>query len=238
MDGSASAVVIGASGGIGAAVTRRLVRDRRFDRVHALSRTGAAIEGAVAGRIDLESEVSIAEAAERIVQGPAPALIFVATGVLHDGFQPERSLSAIDPDHLLRDYRVNAVGPALAAKQLIPLMARDRPGVFAALSARVGSIGDNRLGGWHAYRASKAALNMLLKTVAVETRRTHPALVVAGLHPGTVATDLSAPFQRGVKPEALFDPDRAAIQLLNVIEGLTPEDSGALKAWDGSTLPY
>ena len=238
VDGTASAVVIGASGGIGGAVTRRLVQGGRFAAVHALSRTGAAVAGAEAGRIDLEDEASIAEAASRIATAPAPTLVFIATGVLHDGFQPERSLSALDPDHLMRDYRVHAVGPALAAKHLIPLMARDRPGVLAALSARVGSIGDNRLGGWHAYRASKAALNMLLKTVAVEARRTHPQFIVAGLHPGTVATGLSAPFQRGVRPEALFDPERAAEELLGVISRLTPEDSGLLKAWDGSTVPY
>ena len=238
VSGSGSAVVIGASGGIGAAVTRRLVADGAFARVHALSRGGGAVAGAEAGRLDLEDDASIAAAAARIGQGPAPRLVFVATGVLHDGFQPERGLAAVDPDHLMRDYRINAIGPVLAAKHLIPLMARDQAGVFAALSARVGSIGDNRLGGWHANRASKAGLNMLLKTVSVETRRTHPELVIAGLHPGTVATDLSAPFQRGVKPEALFDPDHAAKQLLGVIAGLTPEDSGTVKAWDGATIPY
>lgn len=238
VSGSGSAVVIGASGGIGAAVTRRLVAGGAFARVYALSRGGGAVAGAEAGRLDLEDEASIAAAAARIAEGPAPRLVFVATGVLHDGFQPERGLAAVDPDHLMRDYRINAVGPVLAAKHLIPLMAREGAGVFAALSARVGSIGDNRLGGWHAYRASKAGLNMLLKTVSVETRRTHPELVIASLHPGTVATDLSAPFQRGVKPEALFDPDRAAEQLLGVIAGLTPEDSGTVKAWDGATIPY
>lgn len=238
MSGSGSAVVIGASGGIGAALTRRLVEGGGFACVHALSRTGREATGAEAGQLDLEDEASIAAAAARIAEGPAPRLVLVATGVLHDGFQPERGLAAVDPDHLMRDYRVNAIGPALAAKHLIPLMARDGVGVFAALSARVGSIGDNRLGGWHAYRASKAALNMLLKTVAVETRRTHPELVVVGLHPGTVATDLSAPFQRGVTPGALFDPDRAASHLLNVIAGLTPGDSGSVKAWDGSAIPY
>lgn len=238
VSGSGSAVVIGASGGIGAAVTLRLVERGAFVRVHALSRTGREVAGAHTGRIDLEDEASIAAEAARIAKGPAPRLVFVATGVLHDGFQPERSVSAVDPEHLMRDYRVNAIGPVLAAKHLIPLMPRDDVGVFAALSARVGSIADNRLGGWHAYRASKAGLNMLLKTVAVETRRTHPGLVVAGLHPGTVATDLSAPFQRGVKPDALFDPDRAAQQLLSVIGGLTPEDSGTIKAWDGSAIPY
>jgi NAD(P)-dependent dehydrogenase (short-subunit alcohol dehydrogenase family) len=116
-------------------------------------------------------------------------------------------------------------------------MPRDRRAVFAALSARVGSIGDNRLGGWHSYRASKAALNMILRNLAVELGRTHPQAVVAGLHPGTVDTGLSAPFQRGVKPEKLFTADHSAERLLTVLERLTPADSGGVFAWDGQRIP-
>ena len=138
---------------------------------------------------------------------------------------------------LLRDYRINAVGPALVAKHFIPLLARDRRAVFTALSARVGSIGDNRLGGWHSYRASKAALNMLLRNLAVELGRTHPQAVVAGLHPGTVDTGLSAPFQKGVKPEKLFTADHSAERLLAVVDGLTPADSGGVFAWDAARIP-
>jgi NAD(P)-dependent dehydrogenase (short-subunit alcohol dehydrogenase family) len=225
-----SAVVIGASGGIGGAVVRALTASRRFAVVHGLSRSGP-------DRLDLEDEDSIVAAASRIGEGPPPVLVFVATGVLHDGEAPERSYRALTPEHLMRDYRINAVGPALVARHLLPLMPRDAPAVFTALSARVGSIGDNRLGGWHSYRASKAALNMLLKTLAVETARSHPRLVVAGLHPGTVATDLSAPFQRGVKPDRLFTPDFAAGRLLAVLDGLTPADSGGVFAWDGARIP-
>jgi NAD(P)-dependent dehydrogenase (short-subunit alcohol dehydrogenase family) len=224
-----SAVVIGASGGVGAAITRRLEASERYAVVHALSRSGTGF--------DLEDEASIAAAAARVSEGPAPTLVFVATGVLHHGFEPERSWRALDPEHLLRDYRINAVGPALVAKHFLPLLPRDRRAVFAALSARVGSIGDNRLGGWHSYRASKAALNMILRNLAVETGRTHPQAVVAGLHPGTVDTGLSAPFQRGVKPEKLFTAAHSAERLLAVLDGLTPADSGGVFAWDGARVP-
>jgi len=140
-------------------------------------------------------------------------------------------------EHLMRDYRLNAIGPALVAKHLLPLMPRQDRSVFGALSARVGSIGDNRLGGWHAYRASKAALNMLIRNLAIEHGRTHKAGIVVGLHPGTVATDLSAPFQAGVAPEKLFTPEHSASALLSVVEGLTPGDSGGVFSWDGQRIP-
>lgn len=224
-----SAVVIGASGGVGAAVVRRLEASGRYAVVHALSRSGTGL--------DLEDEASIAGAAARAAAGPAPGLVFVATGVLHHGFEPERSWRALERDHLLRDFLVNTVGPALVAKHFLPLLARDRRAIFAALSARVGSISDNRLGGWHSYRASKAALNMLIRNLAVEMGRTHPQAVIAGLHPGTVDTALSAPFQKGVKPDRLFAADHSAERLLAVLDGLTPGDSGGVFAWDGTRVP-
>jgi len=224
-----SAVVVGASGGIGAAVADGLAASGRFATIHRLSRS-------VTG-LDLEDEASIAAAAGRIADGPAPALIFVATGVLHHGEAPERSFRAMTAEHLLRDYRVNTVGPALVAKHFLPLLPRDRRAVFAALSARVGSIGDNRLGGWHSYRASKAALNMIVRNLAIEMARSHPHAIVAGLHPGTVSTGLSEPFQKGVSPEALFTPAVSAGYLLGVLDGLTPADSGGVFAWDGARIP-
>jgi len=224
-----SAVVIGASGGIGAALVGLLEAAGRHAVVHALSRSGTGL--------DLEDEDSIAAAASRIAEGPPPALVIVATGVLHGAHQPERSYRALTAEHLMRDYRLNAIGPALVARHLLPLMPREGRGVFAALSARVGSIGDNRLGGWHAYRASKAALNMLIRNVAIVHGRTHKAGVVVGLRPGTVATDLSAPFQAGVAPEKLFTPEHSAAALLAVIAGLEPADSGGVFAWDGQRIP-
>ena len=224
-----SAVVIGASGGIGAALSQALGESGRYAVVHALSRSGTGF--------DLENEASIEDAAARVAEGPPPTLVFVATGVLHHGFEPERSWRALDADHLVRDFRINAVGPALVAKHFLPLLPRDRRAVFTALSARVGSIDDNRLGGWHSYRASKAALNMLLRNLAIEAARTHPQAVVAGLHPGTVDTALSAPFQRGVVPDRLFTAGHSAARMITVIETLMPADSGGVFDWDGRRLP-
>lgn len=225
----AAAVVIGASGGIGAAVTARLRSSGHFAVVYALSRRETGL--------DLEDEATIAAAAHAVAAGPIPGLIFVATGVLHHGHEPERSYKAMTPEHLLRDYRINAVGPAMVAKHFAPLLPREGRSVFAALSARVGSIGDNRLGGWHSYRASKAALNMILKNLSIELARTHPQAVVAGLHPGTVDTALSQPFQKGVAAEKLFTPDYSAEHLLAVLDGLAPADSGGVFAFDGVRVP-
>lgn len=223
------AVVIGASGGLGSALVEACRASGRFTDVHPLSRSGDGL--------DITDEASVHAAAERLAHGPAPSLILIATGILHDGFEPERSYRALEAEHLMRDYRVNALGPALVARYMLPLLPRDRRAVFACLSARVGSIGDNRLAGWHSYRASKAALNMILRNLAIEMARTHPQAVIAGLHPGTVDTDLSRPFQRGVPAEKLFEPRTSAQRLLAVIEGLTPADSGGVFAWDGARIP-
>jgi NAD(P)-dependent dehydrogenase (short-subunit alcohol dehydrogenase family) len=227
-----SAVVIGASGGIGRALADALEASGNHDRVHRLGRSLAGN-----AHVDLEDEASIAAAAERVRAGPPPTLILAATGVLHSGQEPERTYKAMTAEHLLRDYRINTIGPALVMKHFAPLMPRDRRAVFAALSARVGSIGDNRLGGWHSYRASKAALNMLLRNLAVELGRSHPHAVVAGLHPGTVDTGLSKPFQKGVAEGKLFTPTHSAERLLAVLDGLTPADSGGVFAWDGVRIP-
>lgn len=227
-----SAVVIGASGGVGAAVAGALEASGRFAVVHRFARS---LKGA--GYLDLEDEATIAVAAACVADGPAPALVFVATGVLHHGHDPERSYKAMTAEHLLRDYRINTIGPALVVRYFAPLLPRDRRSVFAALSARVGSIGDNRLGGWHSYRASKAALNMILRNLAIELARSHPQAVVAGLHPGTVDTGLSQPFQRGVATGKLFTPDYSAMRLLDVLDGLTPAESGGVFAWDGARVP-
>jgi len=229
LDENSSAVIVGASGGIGRAMADRVEATGRFTRVHRLSRSESGF--------DLEDEVGIAAAAARLSEEPAPTLVLVATGVLRSGSEPERSYKAMTAEHLLRDYRINTVGPALIAKHFLPLLAKDRTAVFAVLSARVGSIGDNRLGGWHSYRASKAALNMILKNLAIEIARSNPHAIVAGLHPGTVDTALSKPFQRGVKPEKLFTPAYSAERLLTVLDGLTPADSGGVFAWDGARIP-
>jgi NAD(P)-dependent dehydrogenase (short-subunit alcohol dehydrogenase family) len=246
------AVVIGGSGGIGGALVAALLGSGGFAAVLALSRAGdrplandpALRTRLLHGTIDLLEEESIAAA----VQGPVaaavrragpPRLVLVASGSLQgDGIAPpERSLRALDPASLLQSYRVNAIGPALIAKHMLPLLPRSGRSVFAALSARVGSIGDNRLGGWYAYRASKAALNMILRNLAIELARTHPEAICLGLHPGTVDTALSRPFQGGVPKEKLFTPEFAARRLLLVIAAAGLEQSGQVLAWDGAPIP-
>jgi NAD(P)-dependent dehydrogenase (short-subunit alcohol dehydrogenase family) len=161
--------------------------------------------------------------------------------MLHDasaGVAPEKRLADVRPDALAASFAVNALGPLLVAKHFEPLIARREPVVFASLSARVGSIGDNRLGGWYAYRAAKAAQNMFTKTLAIEWARSRRNVVCVALHPGTTDTGLSRPFQSGVAPEKLFAPERTVRQLLDVIDQLTPADSGRFVAWDGSSIPW
>lgn len=234
-----AAIVFGASGAIGGAVTRALLARRQAGDVHAGSRSAdsALPREAVPFRFDLTLEASIAAAARTF---PAPELVFVATGFLHEeasGIMPEKTFRAVDAEAMARLYAVNAIGPALIAKHLLPLLPRDRRAVFAVLSARVGSITDNCLGGWHAYRASKAALNMIVRNLAIELARSHPLAVIAALHPGTVDSRLSEPFQRGLLPGKLFSPTYAAQKLLQVVDGLRPQDSGGLFAWDGTRIP-
>ena len=187
---------------------------------------------------DLTEEASIAEAAAMMRDEP-PEWVIVASGVLTlaDGTGPERSYRRLDAVTMAEVLTINTIGPALIAKHILPLMPRGQPFVFAALSARVGSISDNRLGGWHSYRASKAALNMLLRNFALELARTHPLGVVAGLHPGTVDSELSRPFQAGLPGGQLTMPQDAANNLLNVLAGLSPEQSGRVFDFRGKEVP-
>ena len=212
------AVVVGAGGGIGGALAVALA-DR--GAVFALSRAD----------LDLTDPASITDAAARI-DGPLD-LVIVATGVLGT---PEKALRDLDAAKLAAQFAVNAIGPALVAQAFLPKLRTDRKTAFVALSARVGSIEDNRLGGWHAYRASKAALNQFVRTIAIEHARRCPLGVCVALHPGTVDTKLSAPFQRGVRD--LFTPAVAAGHLLAVLDGLMPEDTGGLFAWDGARIAF
>lgn len=233
--------VVGASGGIGAEFVRQLAGDARVARVYALSRTqiDSGDDKIIAIPADVGNEDSIAAAAWAATQRPLD-LVVVATGMLHRGeaVQPEKTLKDIDADAMTEVLRINAVGPALVAKHFLPQLRRKGKTVFAALSARVGSIGDNRLGGWVSYRASKSALNMILKTLSIEHARRFPQSVVVGLHPGTVDTKLSAPFQRRVPDGKLFSPEQSVGYLLEVIDRLTPADTGGTFAWDGSPIEY
>lgn len=231
------AAVFGAGGGIGRALCAQLSAEGC--EVWAGSRSGAVagLAGARQFACDLEDEGAIASAAVKMRDLP-PDLVIVATGVLTlpDGTGPERSYKAIDGAAMEQVFRLNTIGPALVAKHVLPMFRRDQRTMFAALSARVGSIGDNRIGGWHSYRASKAALNMLLKNFAIELGRSHPQAVVAGLHPGTVDTGLSAPFQRGLPAGQLTSTAASAAHLLRVCRGLSPADSGGVFSWRGERV--
>ena len=227
------AVIIGASGGIGRALADAIEEEGNHDTVFRFARSSQG-----ADHLDLTDEASIAAAAARVRRAGEPSLVIVATGLLSEGENgPEKTLRNLDPEWLARTLAINTIGPAIVAKHFLPLLPRTGKPVFAALSARVGSISDNRMGGWHGYRASKAALNMLIRNFAIEAKRANDRSIVIGLHPGTVDTELSKPFQGNVAPGKLFDPERAALQLLDVIEGLKVSDTGKCFAWDGEEVP-
>ena len=241
--GTIEAAVIGASGGIGGAFVEALAGDPAVSRVFALSRSGrvGTRDKVVPGTLDLEDEATIAEAARKAAGSAGRLqLVIVASGLLHEGqsLQPEKTWRSLSAASLQRSFAINTIGPTLVAKHFLPLLDRDRKSVFAALSARVGSITDNELGGWYGYRASKAALNMLIRTSSIELQRRKPDSLCIGLHPGTVDTGLSKPFQSGVREGKLFSPDYAAKRLLAVIDGLAPADSGKVFAWDGKAIPF
>lgn len=235
------AVVVGASGGIGGALVAALRREPGWSKIVGVGRRRPQ-DWPDAPRLpflvaDLGHEPDLADLAEKISALGAPGLIVIATGLLHGpGLSPEKSMKAVTSDALQRLFEVNAVLPALVCKHLAPLLPRDERGVIVALSARVGSLGDNRLGGWHAYRASKAALNMLIRCQAIELARERPLAVCAALHPGTVATPLSAPFARGGRP--VETPAVAAERLLRVIHRLEAADSGGFFDHDGAPVPW
>jgi len=236
-----NAVVIGAGGGIGGAFVKHLSRDPSICVVHALSRTGQKFDmpNVSSGVIDIEDEESLEQAAKRISSQGECRLVIVATGILHASASkqgPEKDWRRLDAEWLSRVYRINTIGPMLCAKHFLPMLPKDRKGVFAALSARVGSISDNNLGGWYGYRASKAALNQAIRTFSIELTRKNSHAICVGLHPGTVDSSLSKPFQSGVPQEKLFSPDVSVGHLLSVIDGLSSADSGHLFAWDGERI--
>ena len=234
------AVVIGSSGGIGAALVQHLEARPEVTKIYALSRAAkpSASSKIIPLPMDILDESQVQSAAAAIAAEGRPDLVILATGVLStDTTRPEKSYTQQTLEGFQRVFELNTFGPGLVAKHFLPLLPRQGRTVFAALSARVGSISDNRLGGWHAYRASKAALNMLLRTYAIEQTRKNPDSLVVGLHPGTVDTALSAPFQSGVPPHKLFTPQQSAAYLVDVIDRLTPEQTGAVYDWQGSEIP-
>ncbi len=225
------AVVIASSGAIGGALLSRLRSDGGFAQCIGFSRAAAPC-------IDLTSEASIAGAASHIAKFGTPLRVVInAAGFLHgDGFMPEKSWRQLDAAHMANAFAINTIGPALLMKHLLPLLPREGKAVFATLSAKVGSLGDNHLGGWYTYRASKAALNQLVRTAAIELKRRQPQAVCVALHPGTVASKLSEPFRKdGLH---VLSPSEAADQLLQVIDKVEPADSGGFFDYRGEALPW
>lgn len=225
------AVVVGAGGGIGSAFAALLERSGRFAEVMALGRKSNP-------PLDFEDEDSIARAAAAAeATGLDLRLVIDASGFLHDeAFQPEKSWRELETAHFQKAFLINAIGPALVMKHFLPLMPRQGKAVFATLSAKVGSIGDNQIGGWYAYRASKAALNQLVRCASIELKRRKREALCVALHPGTVDTGLSAPFSK--QGLMLQKPEESASRLLAVLDGLDASASGGFYAYDGKALPW
>ncbi|MEO8010231.1 MAG: SDR family NAD(P)-dependent oxidoreductase [Dokdonella sp.] len=246
----ANALVTGASSGIGLAMVRQLLQNRHVACVLAVSRTATrndalrSLHIAFAEKLrlldaDLTSQADLQRVAKEVEGMHALHLVVNAAGLLHGtGIAPEKSIEQANATTLEHVFALNAFAPLLLAKALMPQLCRQQPATFASLSARVGSIGDNRAGGWYAYRASKAAQNQLLKTFSIEWKRRNAQGTCLLLHPGTVDTPLSTPFQSTVAPHKLFDTMRAANQLLGIIAGSSPADSGRFIAWDGTDVPW
>jgi NAD(P)-dependent dehydrogenase (short-subunit alcohol dehydrogenase family) len=243
-----NALVVGASRGIGFAFVQQLLATPTIVHVYAACRQpeqATELQALATDRltiisIDTTDETQV-EAAIAQIKATTDRLHFVinCVGVLHDGdFQPEKGLRQIDADRMLKYFQINSISAILLAKHLQPLFKHDELSLFATISAKVGSIGDNELGGWYGYRASKAALNMLMKTTSIEYKRACPNNIIALFHPGTTDTGLSKPFQRNVPPEKLFTPEKTVNYLLTVIAGLTPQDSGEFFNWNGDRLPW
>ncbi|CAI8226653.1 MAG: C-factor [Alphaproteobacteria bacterium] len=221
------ALIFGARGGLGAAFVDAL--EQRCQ-----------VTGMTRADIDICDEAALAALADREKAHGPLHLIINATGLLHDAaadIRPEKALQQITAAVMAEVLAVNTIGPALIAKYFLPLLAREEKAVMAHLSARVGSISDNRMGGWTSYRAAKAAQNMVVKNAAIETARRDKQKIIIGLHPGTVDSDLSAPFQANVAADKLFTPMQSVDYLLHVIDGLAPQDSGKVFAWDGQEVP-
>ena len=232
-------VIVGVSGAIGKASVRHLSAQHPTAQIYAFSRSKCRFDQANVHwrHIDLLNEASVEKAADTI-DGPL-SLILVATGILHDDQTgPEKSLREVSAENFEKLFAVNTMGPALILKHFSPKLDRKHQSVLAVISARVGSISDNRLGGWYAYRASKSALNMVIKTASIEVARRNKNAVLIGLHPGTVDSELSKPFQGNVPEGKLFTPSHSAEMLLKVMKDVSPSDTGNIFDFNGKTISF
>lgn len=232
--------VIGSSGAIGNSISKLLKSEISVESVYNFSRSAISESSEKEKNIyiDIENEDSIIESIKKIPKDIKFDLIFVATGILHndEDIYPEKSIKDISGDKLKKVLMVNTIGPALIGKYFIPLLNKNNKNVFAFLSARVGSISNNKIGGWYSYRASKSALNQIIKNFSIEIKRSNPNSIFVGLQPGTVKSNLSKPFQKNVNSKNLFSPDYSAKKLIDVINNLSIEDTGKLFAWDGEEI--
>ncbi|WP_107666467.1 SDR family NAD(P)-dependent oxidoreductase [Cyanothece sp. BG0011] len=244
-------LIIGASRGIGVGFIRQLLEREESVKLYATYRQKETAQELFKLQIqysnslkllqlDITEEEQISNLAKQLKQEISELhLVVNCVGILHeDTIKPEKSLRHINTENLLTYFQVNSIATVLLAKQLSPFFRHSHQSVFAAISAKVGSIEDNYLGGWYGYRASKAALNMFLKTISIEYKRTCPHTIVVALHPGTTDTHLSKPFQKNVPPEKLFSVERTVKQLLTIIDNLTENDTGKFFSWDGNCLPW
>ncbi len=246
----ANVLVVGANGGIGLGFVKALLNDDSIQTLFATYRSPESAEELLSLeaespqlkclKLDITEEEQVVQAIAQI-SAAVPNLHWVinCVGILHEGdLQPEKSLRQINADQLMRYFQVNSIGAVLLAKHLMPLFKHGDRSVFATVSAKIGSIEDNYLGGWYGYRASKAALNMLMKTTSIEYSRRCPKTIITLLHPGTTDTQLSKPFQRNVPADKLFSVERTVSQLMDIIQNLTFKDNGSFFSWDGSPLPW
>jgi NAD(P)-dependent dehydrogenase (short-subunit alcohol dehydrogenase family) len=233
--------IIGASGTIGAAFLEYFLNSSEIEKLYLFSRSEISNQDVriIHQYIDIEDEDSIEEAANTIPNHENLDYIIASTGILYtDNILPEKSIKDLSYAKFSKLYNVNTIGPALIGKHFIHKLSSNSRSIFAVLSARVGSISDNILGGWYSYRCSKAALNMLIKNFSIEARRKNSNLIVVGLHPGTVESTLSKPFSSNIRSSKIFSPEYSVTKMVRVLENLTYEDSGKLFAWDGSIIDF
>ncbi len=250
-DKTFNTLIVGASQGIGLGFVKKLLFTQQVSTLFAtyrrqesaselLSLVSQYPDKIYCLNLDITDELQIAKCLTQIqAKTNQLQLVVNCAGILHEGtLKPEKNLKSLNTEQLLRYFQVNSIGAVLLAKHLLPLLRHEDRSILATLSAKIGSISDNQLGGWYGYRASKAALNMFMKTAAIEYRRLSPKTIIVTLHPGTTDTQLSQPYQKNVLPEKLFSVERTVSQLLAVIENLEEGDSGAFFSWDGTRLPW
>lgn len=231
-------VIVGSTGAIGSAFIQLMRETHSEAMIHCIARSNPNPSGGNITNytLDLYDEELLEKTAQSISESAPIDLVLVATGILHeDGMMPEKSLKEITADKLIKLFTVNSVIPILCAKHFTPYMNKESS-IFAALTARVGSISDNKLGGWYSYRASKSALNMLIKTCAIEIQRTLKNTPIIAIHPGTVSSKLSEPFNQHLDPSHVFDPQTSAQHVWDIIRKTQPSDTGKVFAWGGSEI--